>query len=168
MRYNFSDTVLVPSLSSGLCTRPFRTPVLSASWRKAKEGTKQHVLSLCSFPTSSPYPSLTFAIDFVPLRSSLTFCLSCFHPNPSLSKQFFGRERSVFGPFLLVFRPLFSTAGLSSTPLPFPNACFFLKSSFFFSCTVFWTQLFFPEKQSHKDKDPQKVPYPILGPPCTP
>ena len=35
MSYNFPDTSLVPSISLGLCTRPFRTPVLGASRRKA-------------------------------------------------------------------------------------------------------------------------------------
>ena len=164
MRYNFSDTVLVPFLSSGLCTRPFRTPILGASRRKAKEGTKQHVLYLCSFPTSSPYPSLTFAIDFVPLRSALTFCLPCLHPNPSLSVPFFGRERAVFEPFLLVFRPLFFVAGPSSTPLPSPNACLCLKSSFFFSCRVFWTQLFSPKNSPTPTKTPKRYLTPSLNP----
>ena len=95
MSYNFSDTALVPFLSSGLCTRPFHTPVLGASRRKAKEGTKQHVSSLCSFPPSGPYPSRTFCIAFVPLFSCLTFCARCLHTNPFLSHPLFLGQSSV-------------------------------------------------------------------------
>jgi hypothetical protein len=71
MSYNFVNTFLFLSLSLGLRTRPFRTPVLGASRRKAKQGKKQLVLCLCSCPPSSPYPSLTFALFSVPIPAYL-------------------------------------------------------------------------------------------------
>ena len=111
LSYNFSDTALVPFLSSGLCTRPFRTPVLGASRRKAKEGSKQHVLSLSSFPPSGPYPSLTFCIAFVPLLSCLTFFARCLHTNPFLSLPLFVRSKLSFEPFPLSFGALFFATG---------------------------------------------------------
>ena len=92
LSYNFSDTALVPFLSAGLCTRPFCTSVFDASRRKAKEGTKQHVLSLCSIPPSGPYPYLTFCIDFVPLLSCLTFFSLCLHTNQGLACPPFFRD----------------------------------------------------------------------------
>ncbi len=67
MSYNIRNTFLFLSLSLGLCTRPFRTPVLGA-----KEGKNQLVLCLCSCPPCSPYPSLTFALYCVPIPAYLT------------------------------------------------------------------------------------------------
>ena len=117
MSYNFSDTALVPFLSAGLWTRPFHTPVLGGSRRKAKEGTKQHVLSLSSFPPSGPYPSLTFCIAFVPLLSCLTFFARCLHTNPFLSHPLFVGSKFSFESFPLSFGALFFATGSPISPL---------------------------------------------------
>lgn len=168
LHYNFADTSLLFCLCAVKWTLLFNPPLLGRRSKSPKQGAEPSLLALSSLPPFSPHPSPLFA-PFAPyIVTHLTFCLPCVHPNPSLSLPFFGRERAVFEPFLLVFRPLFFVAGPSSTLLPSPNACLCLKSSFFFSCRVFWTQLFFTEKQLHTDKDPQKVPYPILEPQRTP
>jgi hypothetical protein len=148
MSYNISDTALVPFLSSGLCTRPFRTPVLGASRRKAEEGTKQPVLSLCSFPPSGPYPSRTFCIAFVPLLSCWTFCARRLHTNPFLSHPLFFRSKLIFEPFQLSFGALFFATGSPISPLlSLTSIVCSLFIVFFYSC-VSRTQLFLGQKQS--------------------
>ena len=142
LSYNFSDTALVPFLSAGLCTRPFCTPVLGASRRKSQEGTKQHVLSLCSFPPSCPYPYLTFCIAFVPLLSRLTFFALCLHTNPFLSHPLFSRSKCSFEPFPLSFGALFSAAGSSISPLLSHTSILCLPSIFFLYRSFPRTQLF--------------------------
>ena len=101
MSYNFPDTSLVPCLSLGLCTRPFSTPVLGASSQKAKEGKETLVLSICSFPPSSPYPELTFGVAWLHVLSFFNMFLDCLHPNPSLSLTLFSRKKLNFEPFPL-------------------------------------------------------------------
>ena len=151
LHYNFADTSLLFCLCAVKWTLLFNPPLLGRRSKSPKQGAEPSLLALSSLPSFSPHPSPLFA-PFAPyIVTHLTFCLPCVHPHPSLSLPFFGRERAVFEPFLLVFRPLFFVAGPSSTPLPSPNACLCLKSSFFFSCRVFWTQLFFTEKQLHTD-----------------
>ena len=95
LSYNFLYTSLVPSFSLGLCTRPFCTPVLGASSKKAKQGEKELVLSICSFPPSSPYPYLTFGVASLHILSLFTLFSHCLHPNPSLSFPLFSRKSSI-------------------------------------------------------------------------
>ena len=113
LSYNLSNNFLFLSFSLGLRTRPFGTPVLGVSRTKAQEGTKQHVLPLCSFPTSDPYPSLPFAIAVVPLLSSLTCFARCLHTNPFLSHPHFVRSKLSFEPFPLSFHAVFRATGSS-------------------------------------------------------
>ena len=156
LSYNFSDTALVPFLSAGLCTRPFCTPVLGASRRKAQEGTKQHVLSLCSFPPSCPYPYLTFCIAFVPLLSCLTFFALCLHTNPFLSLPLFVRSKLSFEPFPLSFGALFFATGAPISPLlSLTSIVCSLLLGCFYSC-VPRTQQFLGQKQSLSVYDPKR------------
>ena len=156
MSYNFSDTALVPFLSAGLCTRPFCTSVFGASRRKAKEGTKQHVLSLCSFPPSGPYPYLTFCIAFVPLLSCLTFFSLCLHTNQGLACPPFFRTKRSFERLPLVFFALFFGRGSPISPLlSLPSLVCLLYLLFLCSC-VPRTQLFLCQKQSLSVEDPKR------------
>ena len=155
MRYSFSNTCLVRFLSLGLCTRPFRTPVLGASRRKAKQGQKQLVLCLCSFPPSSPYPSLSFALFSVPIPSFLTLFSFCLVANPFLSHSIFCRSKCSFEPFQLSFGALFSATGSSLSPLlSLPSILCSLVLIYFYS-SVPRTQLFSAQKNL-SDKDPKR------------
>ena len=141
MSYNFLNTFLFPSLSLGLRTRPFRTPVLGASRRKAKQGKKQLVLCLCSFPPSSPYPSLSFLTLF-------SFCLVA---NPFLSHSIYCRSKCSFEPFQLSFGALFSATGSSSSSLLSLTSILYSRLLFSFSSSVPRTQLFLAWKQTLPD-----------------
>ena len=151
MSYNFLNTFLFPSFSLGLRTRPFRTPVLGASRRKAKQGKKQLVLCLCSFPPSSPYPSLSFALFSVPIPSFLTLISFCLVANPFLSHSIFFRSKCSFEPFLLSFGALFSATGSSSSPLLSLTSILYSRLLFSFSSSVPRTQLFLAWKQTLPD-----------------
>ncbi len=165
MSYNFSDTALVPFSSSGLCTWPFRTPVVGASRRKAKEGPKQHVLSLCSVPPSGPYPFLTFCIAYVPLLSCLTFFAGSLHTNPFLSHPRFVRSKLSFEPFRLSFGALF----LRQVPLHSlfsPSHQLFVHSLSFFFIAVsrgpncFWAKNSPCQSNTPKGALPPPLPKP--------
>ena len=156
MSYNFLNTFVFPSFSLGLRTRPFRTPVLGASRRKAKQGQKQLVLCLCSFPPSSPYPSLSFALFSVPIPSFLTLFSFCLVANPFLSHSIFCRSKCSFEPFQLSFGALFSATGSSLSPLlSLPSILCSLVLIYFYS-SVPRTQLFSAQKQTLSDKDPKR------------
>ncbi len=156
MSYNFPETSLVPCLSLGLCTRPCSTPVLGASRRKAKEGSKQHVLSLSSFPPSGPYPSLTFCIAFVPLLSCLTFFALCLHTNPFLSLPLFVRSTLSFEPFPLSFGALFFATGAPISPLLSLTSIVCSRLLGCFYSFVPRTQQFLGQKQFLSVYDPKR------------
>ena len=137
MSYNFPDTSPLPSISLGLCTRPFSTPVLGASSQKAKEGIKSLVLSVCSFPPSRPYPYVTFRVASLHVLSLFTMFAHCLHPNPSLLFPLFCREKFKFEPFQLVFCALFFVTGSPLSPLSPPHISLLCTYSTFFGPNCF-------------------------------
>jgi hypothetical protein len=148
MNYNFPDTFLVPSFCAGLCTRPFSTPVLGASRKRRKRGTKQPVPFIYSFPPSSPYACLTFAVACTYIFSSVTSFLPCLHTNPTLSPPLFFKQNFGFVPFPVSFRALFCATGASMPPLPSHTSLLYSLSFLFLCRSVPWSHLFLSQKQT--------------------
>ena len=164
LHYNFADTSFLLFLCAVKWTLLFDPPLLGRRRQRSKQGAEQSLFVLLSLPPFSPHPSSLFCPLAPFIVAPLTLCLACFHPNSALSLKFFGSERAVFEPFLLLFGPLFFVTGPSTCPFPSPNACLSLTSCFFFYSRVFWTQLFFTQKQSKTDKDPKRYPTPSVNP----
>jgi hypothetical protein len=164
MSYNFPDSFLVHSFCVGLCTRPFRTPVLGASRQRRKQGTKQPVLSIFSFPPSSPYACLTFAVACTYICASLTSFLPCVHTNPFLSPLLFSSKSTV----LCLIRCRFALCFVRQVhphPLYPPTLLFYINFRFVFWAEVSRGPTCFGLKNRPCQKKTPKVPLPPPPPP---